>query len=173
MNRSQLEHIIRAAGTIAQDDEIIVVGSQAILGQYPDAPATLLVSLEADVFPKNYPDRADLIDGSIGEGSPFEKSFGYYAHGVSSDTAVLPAGWENRLVAVKNENTRGVCGWCLEVHDIVLSKQVAGREKDISFLRESVRCGYVRREILLDRLGTMSLSDAVRERVRERIASCA
>jgi hypothetical protein len=49
MTRSQLEHILRAAGDIADDDEIIVVGSQAVLGQFPSAPAELLVSVEADV----------------------------------------------------------------------------------------------------------------------------
>jgi hypothetical protein len=67
MTRSQLEHIIRAAADIADDDEIIVIGSQSILGQYPEAPAALLVSAEADVYPRNKPDRADLVDGSIGE----------------------------------------------------------------------------------------------------------
>ncbi|HXT21630.1 MAG TPA: hypothetical protein VN923_12840 [Thermoanaerobaculia bacterium] len=49
MTRDQLEHVIRAAAVIASDDEIVVIGSQAILGQYPDAPAELLVSVEADV----------------------------------------------------------------------------------------------------------------------------
>ena len=46
MNRSQLEHVIRAAATIAGDTEIVVIGSQAILGHYPEAPAELLGSAE-------------------------------------------------------------------------------------------------------------------------------
>jgi hypothetical protein len=46
MTRAQLEHIIRAAGTIADDDEVVVIGSQAILGEFPDAPAEFLVSNE-------------------------------------------------------------------------------------------------------------------------------
>jgi hypothetical protein len=75
MRRRDLEHLIRAAADIADDDEIIVIGSQAILGQYPDAPADLCVSSEADVYPKNKPDRTDLIDGSIGEGSPFHATY--------------------------------------------------------------------------------------------------
>jgi dihydrofolate reductase len=53
MKRSQLEHIIRAAATVADDDELIIIGSQAVLGQFPDAPDELCVSNEADVFPKN------------------------------------------------------------------------------------------------------------------------
>ena len=52
MKRSELEHIIRAAGAIANDREVIVIGSQSVLGQFPDAPIALLVSAEADVFPK-------------------------------------------------------------------------------------------------------------------------
>jgi hypothetical protein len=65
MTRQQLEHLIRDAAVIADDDELVVIGSQSILGQYPDAPATLLVSVEADLYPKNHPERADLIDGTI------------------------------------------------------------------------------------------------------------
>ena len=84
MTRAELEHIIRAAGAIAQDDDIVVIGSQAIPGQYPDAPVELFISREADVYPLHHVERSDLIDGSIGEGSPFERSFGYYAHGVGS-----------------------------------------------------------------------------------------
>ena len=99
MTREQLEHIIRAAASIADDDELIIVGSQAVLGQYPNAPAELLVSIEADVYPKHHPDRADLIDGAIGEGSDFHETFGYYAQGVGPTTAVLPTGWDLRLVS--------------------------------------------------------------------------
>ncbi len=76
MTRLQLEYLIRAAGIISDDDDIIVIGSQAILGQFPDAPSELLVSREAAVYPRMHPERAGLIDGSIGEGSPFDRVYG-------------------------------------------------------------------------------------------------
>lgn len=38
MTRDQLEHAIRAACEIANDRELIVFGSQAILGTYSDPP---------------------------------------------------------------------------------------------------------------------------------------
>lgn len=38
MTREELEHAIRAACDVSGDDEVYVFGSQAILGQYPDAP---------------------------------------------------------------------------------------------------------------------------------------
>ena len=104
MQRFQLEHIIRAAAGITGAPELVVVGSQAVLGQFPNAPDELLVSIEADVFSLRSPEDSDLIDGSIGEGSPFHQTFGYYAHGVGAETAVLPEGWrENRLVPQPQE----------------------------------------------------------------------
>jgi hypothetical protein len=51
MQRSEHEHLIRAAGSIADDAEIVVIGSQSIPGQFPNAPLQLLVSAEADLFP--------------------------------------------------------------------------------------------------------------------------
>ncbi len=125
MKRGELEHVIRAACQIADDDELIIIGSQSILGAAPDAPASLLVSNEADVYPKNHPDRADLVDGTIGEGSPFHDTFGYYAQGVGEETAILPRGWKTRLVPVRNANTRDCTGWCLEPHDLVVAKYQA------------------------------------------------
>jgi hypothetical protein len=56
MRTSELEHIIRAAGAIADEDELIIIGSQAILAQFPDAPAELRQSMEADVIPVARPE---------------------------------------------------------------------------------------------------------------------
>ncbi len=169
MKRKALEHLIRAAATIADDDEIVVIGSQAILGQFPDAPEEMLISTEADVYPRNHQDRADLIDGSIGEGSPFHDTFGYYAQGVGPETAVLPEGWESRLVRVQNANTRGATGLCLEAHDLVLAKLVAGREKDRRFARAAARAGLVSKDLLLARLASTSLHPQVREVTHARL----
>jgi hypothetical protein len=169
MTRAELEHIIRAAGSIADAEDVTVIGSQAILGQFPDAPSELLVSNEADVFPSQHPDRADLIDSTIGEGSPFQKAFGYYAHGVDEATAVLPAGWRDRLVLVSGENTRFVRGWCLEVHDLAIAKYIAGREKDLEFTRALARHGLVRRDVLEERLAATALDGTRRELAIKRI----
>jgi hypothetical protein len=170
MTRAQLEHVIRAAATIADDDEIVVLGSQAVLGQFPDAPEELLVSNEADVYPKNHLDRSDLVDGSIGELSPFHDMYGYYAQGVGPETATLPAGWQDRLVVVEGPRTRGARGLCLEVHDLVLSKYVAHREKDLRFNQAAARHGLVDRGILEERLETMYLDAALEREIRTRIA---
>jgi len=170
MRRAELEHVIRAAADISDDTEIVIIGSQAVLGQFPDAPAELRVSMEADVFPKNHPERWNVIDGSIGELSPFHATFGYYAQGVEETTAVLPEGWKERLVPICNANTRGVTGLCLDVHDLVISKYVAGREKDARFNHAAVRHGLVDREILLQRLERTRLETSIRDRIAGAIA---
>lgn len=169
MKRSELEHLIRAAGSIADDTEIVVIGSQSILGQFPDAPSALLVSAEAAVFPLNHPELADLIDGSIGEGSQFHELFGYYAQAVDERTAALPPGWRARLVKVANPNTRGIVGLCLEVNDLAISKYVAGREKDLRFTRELARNKMTNLDTLLARAGEMDIVDEMRKLVVARI----
>ena len=170
MKRSQLEHIVRAAADIADDDEIIVIGSQAILGEHPDAPPALCVSVEADVYPKNKPQHWNVIDGAIGEGSMFHETFGYYAQGVEEGTATLPEGWRDRLVLVSNPGTRFVKAWCLETHDLVLSKYVADREKDQRFIRGARDAGYLERAVLEERLVTLPVDEPRREHIRARIA---
>lgn len=169
MKLSDLEHLIRAAGSIADDTDIVIIGSQSILGQFPNAPATLLASAEADLFPLHRPELADLIDGSIGEGSRFHELFGYYAQGVGDRTATLPAGWRNRLVTLSNPNTRGVAGLCLEVNDLAISKYVAGREKDLQFTRELAKQGMTAPSVLIARVDQTELPADMRELVRARI----
>jgi hypothetical protein len=170
MTRADLEHIIRAAGAIVNDDDLIVIGSQSVLGEFPDAPAELRISREADVYPRNYPERADLIDSTIGQDSPFDRSFGYYAHGVGPETAILPEGWRERLVLVSGANTRFVRGWCLEVHDLAIGKYVAGRPKDLTFTEGLIRHGMLDRRTLDGRLGSTSVAAEIRELTRHRIA---
>lgn len=108
---------------------------------------------------------ADAVDAAIGSLSQFEAEFGYYAHGVGRDTARLPSGWEGRLVRVSNANTGGVTGWCLDVHDVVLSKYAAGRPKDISFCDELIANGLVDRDLLLTLAYQMNLPDMAATRV--------
>ncbi len=134
MTRAELEHAIRAACDVSGEDEVYVFGSQAILGQYPDAPDSLRQSAEADIASVK-DDLADVIDGHLGELSLFHDTHGFYVHGVSVDAPVLPDGWQERAIAVRNDNTRNNTGRCLEAHDLAVSKLVAFRHKDKNFFR--------------------------------------
>jgi hypothetical protein len=174
VSRAEFEHVVRAAAAVVRD-EIVVVGSQAVLGQFPDAPAALLRSLEADVYPRGEPDRAIEIDGAIGDGSPFHETYGYYAHGVGPETAKAPAGWQDRLVRVDLPGTLPsdppVTAWCLEIHDLVLSKLAAGRPRDYDYAREAVRNRLAKPETLRDLAQLMPARD--RERLDRAISGLA
>ena len=169
MNRIQLEHIIRAASQIADDPEIVVIGSQAIHAQDMKLPPIAFQSAEADVYPRNHPERVDDIDAAIGELSPFHGTHGYYAHGVSPRTAILPAGWEQRLVRLSSPNTGGATGLCLDIRDLMLSKYAAGRERDIEFNRALIRHGCVRKRSLLVLVKSMPVDEAIQRLIRSRI----
>ena len=136
MTREELEHAIRAACDLTGETEMIVFGSQAILGQYPDAPDSLRQSAEADMAPKHLVDKVDLIDGILGADSDFHRTHGFYVHGVPIEVAVLPKSWDRRAIRLQNRNTRENIGWCIEAHDLAASKLVAYRDKDRDFVRE-------------------------------------
>ena len=171
MEREQLEHVIRAASGITLEKEFVIVGSQSILGKFPNAPLSLKVSAELDIYPRTFSERlADLIDGSIGEGSPFNETFGYYAQGVGPDTAVLPKGWEYRLTRVEGPNLGGATGYCIDVHDLALSKYVADREKDRVFNQELIRHGMVDPAILKRRVNLLPVDKARKDLILASIA---
>ncbi len=165
MKKSQVEHILRAAGRIVGDDQFIIIGSQSMHAKYPDLLAGVEISAELDIIAKNKPARTELLN-AIGVDSPFHETYGYYADPVDEHTATLPKGWKGRLVNLKVENTEGVAGFCLDPHDLLLSKYNARREKDISFNAEVVRSGLVSKERLLELLLLMPVSDAVKARIR-------
>lgn len=143
MKRHQLEHVLRAAGAIVCVEDLIVIGSQAVLGWSPAPPEVLLASSEVDLYPRYAPELANIIDGTIGELSPFHETFGYYAHGVGPETATLAAEWEQRLIGLSNENTSGVTGWCLHPVDIAISKLAAGRKKDLEYVGVLIECAGI------------------------------
>ncbi len=150
--------------------EIVIVGSQSILGAFPTAPEVLLASMKADFYPLHRPELADLIDGFIGELSPFHETFGYYAQGVGSETAILPAGWERRLVTIQNDNTNLKIGLCLDPHDLAASKLAAGREKDWLFVEAMLKHKLVTADALAERIETLPIRDAVRALLKSWLA---
>lgn len=89
MRRDQLEHAIRTACQIIGQEEVIIIGSQAILGSYreDELPPAATMSLEVDVLPiaesnGRAIELADQIEGVAGEWSRFEQTHGYRIDGV-------------------------------------------------------------------------------------------
>lgn len=176
MKRGEFEHAVRAAASVLGASEVLVIGSQALHASVKsDLPPEAARSVEVDVAAMGAdPDgaKADLIDGSIGEASMFHSTFGYYAQGVVEKTAVLPSGWRRRLVRFETPATNGVIAWCLEPHDLWVSKAIAGRPKDIEFCRALLRRRLVKMDRLRERLAKVKRLDArVRAAVAGRISA--
>ena len=172
MNREQFEHTIRAAGAILGVNEVLVIGSQAIHASFDGVIPEAQRSIETDISALKDHDgsKADLIDGSIGELSIFQETFGYYAQGVTPKTAILPDGWRKRLVPFLTEATNGVTALCLEPHDLWISKAVAGRSKDIEFCKALMKRNLVNVITLQARLGKVrGLNPEIRNAVANRI----
>lgn len=172
MNRQQLEHVVRAAAEISGEREIVVVGSQAILACGREIPPAMLRSMEADVYPLNHPERADVIDGAIGAGSIFEESFGYHADGVGPATAKLPDGWWDRALRFTPANSHAVA-ICPEPNDLAVAKLVSGRDKDLDWVRVGVRAGLFEIETLRGRLPDAPAGEAVLAQAQQRLAAMA
>jgi hypothetical protein len=170
MTREQLAHVLRAVSRIAEDPNVLVIGSQSILGSYSEneLPPEATGSMEVDTAFFSDPDetKSGLVDAMIGELSHFHDEFGYYPQGVSVATGVFPAGWRERLVTYETPSTAPGRGLCLEPHDCVLAKLVRFEEKDQSFAAALVREGLVDLGILNDRLETLPAPPAVIERIR-------
>ena len=151
MNRAQFEHAIRAAAAVAGEHEVVVIGSQAVHAWFDEGvPEAAMRSVEADIALRHDVDgsKADLIDGSIGEASLFQETFGFYAHGVSVAIALLPRGWEQRLVRFATPAAAGVVAWCLSPEDLWVAKALAGRPKDFELCRELLQAGVVQPDTL-------------------------
>jgi len=170
VRRRDFEHVVAAAANVVGADDFVIIGSQAILGPYPDAPEVLLRSIEVDIYPASDPGAADAIDGALGDGSPFHRSYGYYGHGVGPETAKAPAGWQERLVRVevpaRMSSGRRPVAWCLEPHDLILSKCVAGRDRDWDFARDALAEGLVALDVLLERIDDLPVPADHRALVR-------
>ncbi|MBK7623856.1 MAG: hypothetical protein IPJ14_14630 [Kineosporiaceae bacterium] len=168
MRRDQLEHAIRTACQIIGRHEVIVVGSQSILGTFREdqLPADATMSVEIDILPiaddnDETARLADLIEGVAGEFSSFEELHGFSIDGVDLSTSALPDGWRDRLVKVQNANTAApsgeprFTGWCLDKEDVCVAKLCALREKDRNFVAALLRARLVDPTIILARLSTV------------------
>ncbi len=127
MRRDELEHLLRAAATIAERRDVVVLGSQAILGTYDEDQLSdaATMSVEADLAFIDDDDLsiADRVDGVIGEDSQFYRTHGFYGQGVAISVAILPDNWFDRVVILEGFNTEPGRGLCLD--------QSAGAPSDV------------------------------------------
>ena len=135
------------------------------------------MSREADLFAFDVPEEearqiADELDGSLGQQSQFDATFGYYVDGVEPATAILPHGWRTRSMSYATAGTGSVTAIVPHPDDIALSKLCAGREKDLDWVVAGRAAGIIDLDTVLMRVDDLtSLSVEERNRVRERVVT--
>lgn len=73
MRRRDVEQTLRAAGRVAHETEFFLIGSQAVHAYCRRPPAEVLLSQECDLYPKNHPETANLIEEALGRGSSYAR----------------------------------------------------------------------------------------------------
>jgi len=140
-----LHRAVRAISRHFATDTVVIIGSQAILLDWPDAPALMRISGEIDAYPGNIREweaqnpgelSSEEINALFGFGSRFHIAFGFYIDGVDETTARFPADWKTRAVEITvadEDRTIRVIAPCLE--DLIVSKLHRLSPKDREFIR--------------------------------------
>lgn len=167
MDIEQFKHVLRASAGVTGETVFVVLGSQAVLAQYPDLPKPMLRSVELDIYPKFRPDLAEVIEGAIGADSPFHGTFGYHADGVGPETARLPKDWEERAITFQTDG--GTTAICPEIHDLAIAKLMAGRSKDLEWLAEGLKAKLIATDRLTPLLAAVDATQEERDLASARI----
>ena len=162
-----LEKAIRSVALHTRCDEIVVIGSQALLVGRNDVPRDLRFSREIDLYPIQDNGNADKstemseeINALFGEGSEFDQSFGFFIDGTDEATAKLSPSWRDRAVRRNYEiESRVVTAIAPEPNDLVASKLVRGEPKDVKFATGCFRSGFIKFDMVKHRLSEI-LSEA-------------
>ena len=163
MKWDEFAHAVRAAASVLGEDEVVVLGSQAILAYFTDLPEEVVQSREVDIAALDDPDEAKshVLAGAIGEDSPFDKMFGYHVDGVSLTTPLAAPGWLERCRRVSTPAMNGVTAICMEPHDLCAAKLLAGRDKDRRFVTALLGAGLVDPQRIDSLLGQVTADTAL------------
>ena len=101
------------------------------------------------------------INKQLGVFSNFQIEHGFYADALGLATVVLPTGWRERLQPLLDESGESIA-YCAEIHDIAVSKLIAGREKDFQFLSDAFRLEIISIEKFVPRVRLVDSNAAKR-----------
>jgi hypothetical protein len=153
VDRDEFCDALRRAAAITGDRDVIVVGSQSIHGAFNKGllPKESTRSLEVDVIAL-YDHDEEKMWALAGRGL----ASGIEVDAVGIETCTLPEGWMERLIPYPlGDDPEAVVGWCLDPHDLAVAKAVAGREKDIAFVRSLAQASLVDPHEVLRRLQSL------------------
>jgi hypothetical protein len=136
VRREDFDALVAAVAATAEVNEVIVVGSQAILASIDEKllPRQVTLSPEIDVVIAAHP-RAGAIRRLLGPGSLSDSQRGVYVDVVSEHTPRLAANWRARAIRRQSPDMPLVSALCPDIHDLALAKLGAGRrDKDFPYV---------------------------------------
>jgi hypothetical protein len=152
VRKSDLFELIEKINEISSEEKPIIVGSQAVHAITEDLPEIAKKSIECDfLFGFGKSETRTEVNKKLGVFSKFQLEHGFYADALGLATVVLPTDWQERLQPFVNENGETVA-YCAEVHDIAVSKFIAGREKDFQFLNDTFEMEIISIEKFIERV---------------------
>lgn len=146
---------VRAVCELCNTDTVVIIGSQAALFRWRDAPERIRYTLEIDVYPQNIEawlstpelrdcEASEVIAANLGEGSLFHETHGYYVDGVDEDTAVMADCWRIRADTRQHEQAGKIYKAIVpSLNDIAVAKLVRGDPKDREFFKDCLAAGKV------------------------------
>lgn len=150
-DRDDLLHAARSVAEHFSAERVIIVGSQAILLTWPDAPVVMKITPEIDIYPENNRDwearnpgfeASEEISVLFGEMSQFHERFGFYLDGVDENTARMPPDWLNHAETMEIDvYGRTAVVVCPSIEDVIVAKLHRLAEKDVTFIKA---CAEVR-----------------------------
>ena len=172
MNHAKVAHILRAIASVSGEAKLVLVGSATVLLRAKNIPAAMLNTNEIDVFSPGSADEemfADLVSGSLGRGSQFDKTFNYFGDGVTSKTAKMPSDWNDRAKVVEVPGLRDVEIVVPDLNDIALAKMMAWREKDRIWLHAGVQTKILEPRRMRERMDLLPPSETPHEEIARRM----
>jgi hypothetical protein len=164
VKKHELKTALQAAARVAGEREFFIIGSQAVHAHCKRPPAEVLLSQECDLYPRTRPQAADLIARELGRNSAFARKHGFYIDVVTPEIASLPEGWEKRAKPLRFGR---ITAFCLEIHDLLVSKLAAGRLKDLELAGALLKLRLAKVPTLRARLAKLMSVSA-----REQALSC-
>lgn len=160
MNLQALQHLVRAAQALADDCQIIVLGSAALLALFPELglpDGPLASTYDADLCPQPFDEETGkILEEALGEAHAFHLRHGYHAdilRGAIFET--LPDGWRERLVPIPE----CVNVFAIDPHDLAAVKCMVGRPKDIALLKRLSQEQIIHADIARQRLDSIPKSE--------------
>jgi hypothetical protein len=171
MDLKDLELLLKEASRRTRHTEFVIVGSLSILGVLGSRPVPrrMLLSIDVDCWTPRDPERIFELNESLGAGSEFERTHGYYLDPVPPQLPTLPANWEYRLVRLRFAG--GISASFLDPNDAAVSKYARGEPRDREWIRAGLKAGLLSAAVIESRFrDTVFLDDEEDRRARRMLA---